>query len=81
MKARDNKGRFTKNEENCIQLTIPSLKSVIAFALIFVILFPWLIIITKFHPLKKIEIMFEKIMGINLEQEETDVPKKNILFY
>ena len=59
---------------------IPSLKSIIAFTLIFVILFTWLIIITKFHPLKKIEIMFEKIMSIIIEQEKIEHQKKNGLF-
>ena len=80
MKARDNKGRFTKNEENCIQLTIPSLKSLILFTLIFLILFPWIIIIAKLHPLETIEIMFEKVMGINTAQEESDTPKKMVYF-
>ena len=82
MKARDNKGRFIKNnDENYIQLSIPSLKSIIVFSLIFLIFFPWLLIISKFHPLEKIENIFENIMGINSGNEESEAPKKNGLFY
>ena len=82
MKARDNNGRFIKNnDENYIQLSIPSLKSIIVFSLIFLIFFPWLLIISKFHPLEKIENIFENIMGINSGNEESEAPKKNGLFY
>ena len=82
MKARDNKGRFIKNnDENYIQLSIPSLKSIIVFSLIFLIFFPWLLIISKFHPLEKIENIFENIMGINSANEESEASKKNGLFY
>ena len=82
MKARDNKGRFTKStDENYIQLSIPSLKSVVIVTLALVILLPRLIILSKFHPIKKIGIVFVKINGIHAEPEESEVPKKNGLFY
>ena len=36
---------------------------------------PWIIIVSKFHPFDRVELIFEQIMGINTA-EESDTPKK-----
>ena len=82
MKSRDGKGRFTKNrEENYLFLAIPSLNTVISFIVICFFFIPWLVIISRFHPLERLEFLLTKAMGINAGNEESDPPKKNGLFY
>ena len=81
MNTRDNKGRFTKKEEeNCLKLAIPSLKTILSLTFIVFIFMPWIIIISKFHPFDRIEFIFEQIMGLN-NADESDTPKNNGLFY
>ena len=41
---------------------------------------PWIIIVSKFHPFDRVELIFEQIMGLTTA-EESDTPKKNGLFY
>ena len=81
MNTRDSKGRFAKKEdENDLRLTIPSLKTILSLSLIIFIFMPWIIIVSKFHPFDRVELIFEQIMGINTA-EESDTPKKNELFH
>ena len=76
MSTRDNKGRFSKKEEeNYLKLVIPSIKTVLTLIFIVFIIMPWIIIISKFHPFDRIELLFERIMGIN-GAEESESPKK-----
>ena len=58
MTKRDSKGRFSKNddeENNNLILTIPSFKTIIKWISIILILFPWIIIISKFNFLKDLK--------------------------
>ena len=80
MKARDNMGRFAKqNEWYTINLVIPSFKKLIYWVLLIILLFPWIIIGGKFNIFQKIFQFFENIMEQKKDEQET--PKKNGIFY
>ena len=70
MNTRDNKGRFAKKEEeNYLRLAIPSLKTIFSITFIVFIFIPWMIIISKFHPFDRIELIFQQIIGLNSAEE------------
>ena len=80
MKARDNMGRFAKqNEWYTINLVIPSFKKLIYWVLLIILLFPWIIIVGKFNIFQKIFQFFENMMEQKKDEQET--PKKNGIFY
>ena len=79
MKARDNMGRFAKQDDwHTINITIPSFRNVIYWILLLIILFPWIIIGGKFNLFQKIMEFFQNIMERNEDKETT---KKNGIFY
>ena len=80
MKARDNMGRFAKqNEWYTINLVVPSFKKLIYWVLLIILLFPWIIIGGKFNIFQKIFQFFENIMEQKKDEQET--PKKNRIFF
>ena len=83
MKKRDLKGRFMKNEieeRNILTLTFPSLKIILAWLAIIFLIFPWLIIISKFNVFQKIEYIIESLLKENSE-DINENGKKSGLFY
>ena len=83
MKKRDSKGRFSKSiNEDIIQLTldIPSFKKIILWALIFLIIFPWLMVISKFNIFQRMETFFDGMLKEKYE-ENSENGKKSGLFY
>ena len=83
MKKRDLKGRFLKNEDeerNILTLALPSLKVIITWMAIIFLIFPWLIIISKFNVFQKIEDIIENLLKENIE-DSSENGKKSGLFY
>jgi len=83
MKKRDSKGRFSKNdceENNNLILTIPSLKTIITWISIILVLFPWIIIISKFNLFQRLESFFD-ILYNEGNEENVENGKKSGLFY
>ena len=76
---RYSKVRFKKSEDGItMNFSIPSLTKEIFWVLVLMLVFPWLIIISKLELVGRIFSLFESIMNMNNEQEAT---KKNGLFY
>ena len=83
MKKRDSKGRFSKNdfeENNNLTLTIPSFKTIITWISIILVLFPWIIIISKFNVFQRLESFFD-ILYNEGNEENVENGKKSGLFY
>ena len=83
MKKRDSKGRFSKNdfeENNNLILTIPSFKTIITWISIILVLFPWIIIISKFNLFQRLESFFD-ILYNEGNEENVENGKKSGLFY
>lgn len=78
MKCGYKNGKFIKNVEEGLNLSLPFIKQIIQWALIIFILFPWIIIGAKLNILKKISVILESIMS---NSEENETQKKNGLFY
>ena len=79
MKKRDLKGRFLKNEDeerNILTLALPSLKVIITWMAIIFIIFPWLIIISKFNAFQKIEDIIENLLKENIEDSSENGKKR-----
>ena len=75
MSTRDSKGRFSKGDY--LRFSIPSVKTLLSVCLLFLILMPWMVIISRFQPFEKLNLIFETIMGINKTFEESETPIKN----
>ena len=83
MKKRDSKGRFSKNdfeENNNLILTIPSFKTIITWISIILVLFPWIIIISKFNVFQRLESFFD-ILYNEGNEENVENGKRSGLFY
>lgn len=76
---RDEKGKFTKKDGFKISMNIPNLEKIINFAILLVLLMPWIIIILRKNILELIFTFFEKIMSPS-PNEETETPKKGIFY-
>ena len=61
-------------------LDIPSLKTIIIWLFILFIIFPWIIVKSKFNIFQKIEYIFENLLKENNE-EGSENGKKGGLFY
>ena len=71
MKPRDFKGRFSRNQNsNCITLIMPSIKTVLFLICLLLILFPWIIVISKIHFFQKIE----DILDMPLKEGNEEAP-------
>lgn len=77
---RDKNGRFKKKEEEGLNFSfhLPSIKTMICWLLLFVLLLPWIEILSNLKIFQKIFDLMESIMLIEKEQLET--PKRNGLF-
>ena len=83
MKKRDSKGRFSRNsdeEDNNLVLTLTSVKNIILWIIIIFVLYPWLIIISKFNVFQKLENIFD-ILYKERNEEIAENGKKSGLFY
>lgn len=83
MKKRDSKGRFSKNEyeeNNNFTLAIPTFKSILKWISLIIVLFPWIIIISKFNLFEKMEEVFDFLYN-ERNEETTENGKKSGLFY
>ena len=79
---RDKKGRFTSETDDdrgyLFTLTFPSIKNLIFWALILIIILPWAIILERANILQKLIEFFDNIL---IKKEEPETSKKNGLFY
>ena len=87
MKKRDAKGRFSKNndedEKDNLILTIPTFKTIAKWISIILVLFPWIIIFSKFNIFQKLENIFDILYNERNEENTENVEngKKSGLFY
>ena len=86
MKSRDEKGRFSKkndNEDSEFIIKFPSIKILIYYTILTIIFLPWIIIVSKLKIIEKVIYFMELLLnGFNGQSE--DIPengKKNGLFY
>ena len=79
---RDKKGRFTSeandNKGYKFTLTFPSLKNLVFWVFILILVSPWAIILERSNILQKLLEFFENIL---IQKEESETSKKNGLFY
>ena len=77
---RDKNGRFAKKEEEGLKVdfSLPSMKKMFCWIILFVIMLPWMEIISKLKIFQKIFDVMESIMLI--EKAPLETPKKNGLF-
>ena len=79
---RDKKGRFTldadDNKGYKFTLTFPSVKNLIFWVFILILVSPWAIILERSNILQKLLEFFENIL---IQKEESETSKKNGLFY
>ena len=80
--ARDDRGRFTKANEDWIKINInfPSIKKIILWALIVLIFMPWISIIRRSDLPAKILGLFDELITQANEAEKKENNKKNSLF-
>ena len=79
MKAREQKGRFSKQAaDEGIILIFPTIRTVLYWIILAFIFLPWLTIVTKFNLLEKISTIFDSIFK---DAENMQQNKKNGLFY
>ena len=80
MKARDSKGRFSKQAVNeGLVLIFPTIRTILYWIVLAFIFLPWLIILTKFNLLEKISTIFDSIFK-DADAENTEENKKMIYF-
>jgi len=79
---RDKKGRFTSDADDNkgykFTLTFPSVKNLIFWVFILILVSPWAIILERSNILQKLLEFFENIL---IQKEESETSKKNGLFY
>jgi len=84
MKSRDEKGRFSKrndNEDSDFIIKFPSIKIIIYYAILIIIFLPWLTILSKLKILEKILSIFELLLnGFNGKSEEISENGKKMDF-
>ena len=80
--ARDDRGRFTKANEDRIKINInfPSIKKIILWALIVLIIMPWQSIIRRSDLPAKLLGLFDELITQANEAEKKENNKKNGLF-
>ena len=71
MKGRDKSGRFIKNDVDGFHFYFPSLKKFFYWIMLFIILFPWLVVFSKLDLLEKLAIFFENMIIYKEENERT----------
>ena len=73
MKGRDKKGRFIKDCEEGFNFHLPSLKQMLYWIFVTLILFPWIAIGSKMNILEKFSMLLEYLMS---KKEDSDSQKK-----
>ena len=76
---RDKNGRFSRDDGYNIHFYIPSIKNLIYWVFIIIILLPWMVIGARFNIIQKILEFFDDIILKIDENGETN--KKSGLFY
>ena len=77
---RDGKGRFKKADDGItMNLSLPSLTRMIFLSLLLIIIFPWIVIVSKLELFGRIFSFFEAVMTKDNGEQESS--KKNGLFY
>ena len=78
---RDNKGRFSKSSDDGLKITlgVPSVKKIILYLLLAIILMPWISILSKLNILRKIVDYFEYLL--KLGNEDTDSNGKKMDYF
>ena len=77
MKSRDEKGRFSKkndNEDAEFVIKFPSIKILIYYAILTVIFLPWIIIISKMKIIEK-AIYFVELLLNGFNGQSEDIPE------
>ena len=79
---RDKKGRFTSDADDNkgykFTLTFPSVKNLIFWVFILILVSPWAIILERSNILQK---LLEFLENILIQKEESETSKKKGLFY
>ena len=79
---RDKKGRFASDADDNkgykFTLTFPSVKNLIFWVFILILVSPWAIILERSNILQK---LLEFLENILIQKEESETSKKNGLFY
>ena len=79
---RDKKGRFTSETDDdrgyLFTLSFPSIKNLIFWTFILIIVLPWAIILERANILQKLLDFFDNIL---IKNEEPETSKKNGIFY
>ena len=79
---RDKKGRFTSEADDNrgykFTVTFPSIKNMIFWVFIIIIVIPWALIFERSNILQKVLDFFDNIL---IPKEESETSKKNGLFY
>ena len=79
---RNKKGRLTSDADDNkgykFTLTFPSVKNLIFWVFILILVSPWAIILERSNILQKLLEFFENIL---IQKEESETSKKNGLFY
>ena len=79
---RDKKGRFTSEVDDKrgynFTVTFPSIKNMIFWVFIIIIVIPWALIFERSNILQKVLDFFDNIL---IPKEESETSKKNGLFY
>ena len=75
---RHKNGRFAKDDGwHNISINLPSFKSITLWSLLFIIILPWLYILSKLNILEKINSIFERLFSFS--SDEKDSKKKWII--
>ena len=76
---RDKNGRYTKEDGYSLCVSFQSIKKLVYWAFIFIVILPWLVIGSRFNLIQKIFEIFEEMLLRSDENGETT--KKSGLFY
>ncbi len=64
MKLRDVNGRIIKDENNRVEIPIPSLKTIIVMILLFILIIPWIWVLLKSNIINRIDDYFSSIVHL-----------------
>ena len=67
-------------EKYNISINFPSFKPIALWGLLFVIILPWLYVLSKLNIFEEINSIFERLLSLS-SNDEKDSPKKNGIFY
>ena len=77
---RNKNGRFARDDDwYNININFPSFKAIAFWGLIFIIILPWLYVLSKLNIFEKINSIFERLISLS-SNDEKDSPKKTEYF-